>query len=274
MAKRKPSKKPVFAKRSLGQNFLIDRNQIAKIVDSLGDVSGDLVVEIGPGRGALTEVLVSRARKLVALELDTLLTRELKIRFGGLDHVEIIEADVLSADIASIIESGRVSETTRLIANLPYNISTPVLHKLAESRAFFSEAVLMLQREVVERITAPPGNKDRGYLTVCIEAFFTSEHLFDVPPTAFKPAPKVWSSVMRLRPSHETEIEDPKLFQKLVSAGFVQKRKTIHNNLKAFSLVKNPADLLRRSSIDPNLRPEVLGFEDWRRLAVELALDL
>ena len=261
----------MFAKRSLGQNFLIDRNQIAKIVDSLGDVSNDLVVEIGPGRGALTELLVRRAKKFVALELDTALTQELKAVFGGLEHVEIFEADVLETNIESIIASARVSDNTRIIANLPYNISTPVLHKLAGVREFFSEAVLMLQREVVERITAPPGNKNRGYLTVCIEAFFDSEYLFDVPPGAFKPAPKVWSSVMRLRPNGESEIEDDALFQKLVSAGFMQKRKTISNNLKAFPLVKNPAELLERSGIDPKLRPEVLSFQDWRRLAQELA---
>ncbi len=154
--------------------------------------------------------------------------------------------------------------SAKLVANLPYYISTAILQTLIEQKDCFSELILMFQREVVERITAKVGNSERGFLTVMTEAYLTAEKLFDVPPTAFLPAPKVWSSVIRLLPKDE-KIGDINLFREIVSAGFVQKRKTIFNNLKnKFSDLEN---VLQQCRIDSKRRAETLTIEEWKCLA-------
>jgi 16S rRNA (adenine1518-N6/adenine1519-N6)-dimethyltransferase len=150
-----------------------------------------------------------------------------------------------------------------LIGNLPYYISTAILQKLIVERMMFSQMVLMLQKEVVERITAPPGSSDRGFLTVLIEAYFRVERLFDVPPDAFKPQPKIWSSVVRLVPLDRADL-DSQGFRRLVSSAFAQKRKTILNNLK--NIFPNAGDALRNAGIDPARRSETLTLDEWLML--------
>jgi 16S rRNA (adenine1518-N6/adenine1519-N6)-dimethyltransferase len=254
----KPAKK-AFAKRSFGQNFLVDTKYVQKIVGALALTEGDTVVEIGAGRGALTATLVERAGKVFAIELDRDLIPLLRGQFGSFKNLELIDADALSLNFTEML-AGRGK--AKLVANLPYNISTAILQRLIEHRWAFSEMVLMFQREVVTRITARPGNSERGYLTLLVEAAFRSEKLFDVPGSAFKPAPAVVSSVIRLIPVNNP-IPDEQLFRKLVSHGFMQKRKNLSNNFRPTLPAVN--DILTRVDIDPARRAETLTLEEWIR---------
>lgn len=249
--------KDPFAKRSLGQNFLIDPKVIVRILDSFRSKEGDVVLEIGPGRGALTEKLVESGAQIYALEFDRDLAPLLQTRFGTNKNFTLVEGDALKLDLASLERGGR---KLRLIANLPYNISTAILQRLFSSVEILEDCVLMFQREVVERLTANPGTSERGYLTVLIEAHFSIEWLFDVPPSAFRPAPKVWSSVVRLIPKIRA-VENEELFRLVVGRGFAQKRKTILNNLKLW--YPNAGNLLQTIGIDPIRRAETLSLDEW-----------
>ena len=180
----------------------------------------DLRGEIGPGTGALTATLVERAAKVVAIEFDRQLIEPLREQFGERDNFRLIEADALEADICN--EIGPAS-SARVVANLPYNISTAILQRLIEQPCI-PEMVLMLQKEVVDRMLAPAGSSDRGYLSVLVEAYCESEKLFDVSPGAFRPPPKVWSTVVRLkRREVGLRLSDEEVFWQVVSAGFAQK---------------------------------------------------
>ncbi|MEP7076563.1 MAG: 16S rRNA (adenine(1518)-N(6)/adenine(1519)-N(6))-dimethyltransferase RsmA [Acidobacteriota bacterium] len=271
--KRARESKP-FAKRSLGQNFLVDPLYIAKIVDALEVQPGNIVVEIGPGRGALTERLVAHADRIIALEIDRDLVPLLRDRFKNDENLIVIEADVLKTDLAELVPPDMHTDPSsppfKVVANLPYYISTAVLQKLAEQRHLLSTLVLMFQREVVDRITAAPGNSDRGFLTVLTEAFFEVERLFDVPAEAFRPQPKVRSSVVRLTPKASV-ISSETVFRELISNAFRQKRKTITNNLKPF--YPNAAATLAAAEIDPRLRPEALTLDQWLRLMQSTLID-
>ncbi len=265
----RPLPKP---KRSFGQNFLVYGNYVRKIVDSAHLSTSTAVVEIGPGRGALTEELVKRAGKVIAIELDRELAAILEAKFKANENFRLLQADALDVDFEKLAsESG--SKPT-LIANLPYNISTAILTHLIGHRHCFTELILMFQREVVDRITAEPATSDRGYLTVMVEAYMTVEHLFDVPPTAFRPVPKVWSSVVRMISKEETEFDtDVDLFESLVSNAFRQKRKTLLNNLKqsaAVLCIDDASKLLEMAEIDPSRRAETLNIDEWKRLFVQL----
>lgn len=257
------------AKKRLGQNFLVDESYARRIVGAVGPRAGETVVEIGPGRGALTSLLLETGVRVVAVELDRELVPVLRERFGGREDFKLVEADALEVDLCAAVEP---AASARVVANLPYNISTAILQRLIEQRRCVPEMVLMLQREVVERITAPPGSAERGYLTVLVEAFCESEALFDVPPGAFRPVPKVWSTVARLRARGGAAGEfDERLFLRLVSAGFAQKRKTILNNLRSApedlrALVEEAggaAAVLEAAGIDPQRRAEALALAEW-----------
>jgi len=259
-----------FAKKSFGQNFLVDQNYIDKIISALNPQTGETIIEIGAGRGALTEILIESGANVIAIELERDMIAVLRERFADRENFKLIESDALEINFAEIINNPKSKiqnpKSAKLVANLPYNISTAILQRLIEQRDCFSELILMFQREVVERITAKVGNSERGFLTVMTEAYLTAEKLFDVPPNAFLPAPKVWSSVVRLLPKDE-EIGDANLFREIVSAGFVQKRKTIFNNLKnKFGDVEN---VLEQCRIDSRRRAETLTIEEWKCLANE-----
>lgn len=264
-------KKTPYAKKSFGQNFLVDDNYIAKIISALDIQPSDSIVEIGGGRGALTERLLESGVMVTAVELDRDMIAVLRGEFGDFENFRLIEGDALKVDFAELTKNEDQSPKAKLVANLPYYISTAILQKLCEQRAAFSEMILMFQREVVERITAEVGNRERGFLTVLTEAFLTSEKLFDVPPNAFRPAPKVWSAVVRLRPKFDDDLPDQKLFRELISAAFVQKRKTILNNLKSAPAelrdkIGDAARLLEKSGIEPNRRAESLALEEWKQI--------
>jgi 16S rRNA (adenine1518-N6/adenine1519-N6)-dimethyltransferase len=261
------------AKKRLGQNFLVDESYARRVVAALGPRAGETLVEIGPGRGALTALLLESGARVVAVEFDRELVGLLRGRFGGGEGFELVEADALEVDFCSAAEPAREA---RVVANLPYNISTAILQRLLEQRRCVAEMVLMLQREVVERITAPPGSSERGYLTVLVEAFCEAESLFDVPPGAFRPVPKVWSTVARLRVrASAVEDLDERLFARLVGTGFAQKRKTILNNLRSApedlrALVESAggaAPLLEAARVEPQRRAEALTLEEWAALA-------
>ena len=282
-----------FAKKSLGQNFLVDDSVIDRIVAALDISPDDTIVEIGPGRGALTERLVDSGARVIAIELDHELVPLLGEKFASDENFTVIEADAAEFDFKTLVthsqeaplaaatedkSGGKPAFPTasdkrelKLVANLPYYISTAILQRLIEQRNAFERMVLMFQKEVVDRITAEPGNSERGFLTVLVEAYLDAEKLFDVPPGAFRPVPKVESSVVKLVP-HESEpgavatgFPDEAAFRKLVSAAFAQKRKTILNNLK--HVLPNTAEMLASAGIDPSRRAETLTIEEWRKLS-------
>ncbi len=259
--------------KRLGQNFLTDSRIINRIIDELNPGRDETVIEIGPGRGALTEKLIERAGRLIAIEFDRLLIPLLREKFGANSNFKLVESDALVTDFCAEISP---AQSARVVANLAYNISTAILQRLIEQRGCLTEMILMLQREVVARITAGPGSKERGYLSVLVEAYTEAERLFDVAPGSFRPAPKVWSSVVRLRfrPELSVEVADEKLLWSVVSAGFAQRRKTILNNLRASPPALNEllkkhggaSIVLCRAEVDLQRRAETLSLEEWSRI--------
>ncbi len=260
-------KKTPFAKRSLGQNFLNDDVYIEKIVAALNLTEADTVIEIGPGRAALTQKLVESGANVIAIELDRYFVPMLRDLFAEKTNFTVYEQDALQTDFKALCGSQKV----KLAANLPYNISTAILQRIIEQRECFSELVLMLQLEVAERISAKIGNSERGFLSVMVENSFSTEKLFHVPPEAFRPIPKVMSAVVHLITLAESEVEasasfDKTQFRKIVSLGFMQKRKTILNNFK-FTF-PNTDEILQNCGISPSRRAETLTVDEWKLLAV------
>ena len=262
-----------YPSKRLGQHFLRDQRTIQRIIDALAPVADETIIEIGPGTGALTSELVKRAGRVIAVEFDNKLAPLLSERFAGLPNFKLVMADALTTDFCAAILPAR---SARLVANLPYNISTAILQRLISQRECLSEMVLMLQREVVERVLAPAGTTDRGYISVLVEAYCETEKLFDVAPGAFRPPPKVWSSVMRLkfRPQINAESTDDTLLWEVVSAGFAQKRKTILNNLRHTSgrlqeVIKRNGGasiVLCKANVDLQRRAETLTLEEWGKI--------
>lgn len=248
------------AKRSLGQNFLQDREVIDRIIATVDPQADETVVEIGPGQGALTTRLLELAGDVVAIEFDRDMIAHLKAKFASVPNLRLLAGDALDVDFSAVLSD---RPGAKLVANLPYNISTPILQRLAAQRELFSMLVLMFQREVVDRITARPSTGDRGFLSVIVQDAFEVERLFDVSPTAFRPVPKVWSSVVRLRPKGPSGL-DNSTFRSLVSAGFAHRRKTLLNNLKA--TVPDAARVLTSNGINPSRRAETLTLDEWHTL--------
>lgn len=249
----------VFAKRSFGQNFLIDLSAVAKIVRLVDPNAGEPVLEIGPGRGALTEALLVSGCDLHAVEIDSEMIELLDSKFASAHNFHLHHLDILDASLSEIFPD----RICKVVGNLPYNISTPILRKLIDERPFFSSAVLMVQREVAQRLTAVPSSSERGFMTVLVEAAFDVKRAFDVPPGSFRPAPKVWSSVIELHPKNDTT--DIEKLTKIITRGFAKKRKTLKNNLAADH--PNFSDAVNKLSIDPMRRPETLTLKEWVELA-------
>jgi 16S rRNA (adenine1518-N6/adenine1519-N6)-dimethyltransferase len=270
--KRGPSSEHYPSKR-LGQHFLTDRRIIHRIVEALAPKANETILEIGPGTGALTSVLLERGSRVIAVEFDNKLAPVLRERFSEFPNFKLVMADALATEFCAEI---RPAPRARVAANLPYNISTAILQRLISQRACLEEMVLMLQREVVERVLAPAGTTDRGFISVLVEAYCETEKLFDVAPGAFRPPPKVWSSVMRLRfrPRLLVDVKDEELLWETVSAGFAQKRKTILNNLRHASgrleevLKRNggASIVLCKAAVELQRRAETLSVEEWGRI--------
>jgi 16S rRNA (adenine1518-N6/adenine1519-N6)-dimethyltransferase len=266
------SSEPYPSKR-LGQHFLTDRRIIQRIVEALGPEDDETIIEIGPGTGALTAELVKVAGRVVAVEFDNKLEPVLRERFAEFSNFKLVMADALTTNFCAEI---RPASSARLAANLPYNISTAILQRLIAQRECLEEMVVMLQREVVERVLAPPGTTDRGFISVLVEAYCETQKLFDVAPSAFRPPPKVWSSVMRLklRPRIAIDVKDEDLLWATVSAGFAQKRKTILNNLRhgtgrlqeVFKRNGGASIVLCKAEVDLQRRAETLTIDEWGRI--------
>ncbi|HYJ86578.1 MAG TPA: 16S rRNA (adenine(1518)-N(6)/adenine(1519)-N(6))-dimethyltransferase RsmA [Pyrinomonadaceae bacterium] len=270
---RPPSSVPHHPSKRLGQNFLVDKRVIERIVNALQPRRDETIIEIGPGQGALTEPLLDTAAHLIAVEFDRNLIPLLEDKFGAKENFTLVQSDALVTEFCDVI---RPATQARLVANLPYNIATAILQRLIEQRHCLTEMVLMLQKEVVDRITARPGSKDRGFLSVLVEAYCETEKLFDVGPGSFRPAPKIWSSVIRLTPrtTIAAPIKDEKLLWQIVSAGFAQRRKTILNNLRSAPSplqehVKSHGGasiVLCQAEVDLQRRAETLELAEWTRI--------
>jgi 16S rRNA (adenine1518-N6/adenine1519-N6)-dimethyltransferase len=256
----------------LGQNFLVDQAAAQRIVDALGDISNATVVEIGPGRGAITSLLAAKAGKLIAIELDRTLAAQLRMAYIREPKVEIIEADILRVDCDSLVQGRSKQVTTapqemphrvaRVVGNLPYYITSDILLKLFECHRNFDRIVIMVQKEVADRIAAAPGSSDYGVLSATAQLFSDVENLFTLPPEAFSPSPKVRSGVLRLRiaPKADALGVDEKGFIAFLRSAFAQKRKTLVNNLKLRFEAAQIAPAMRAAGLSLNVRAEAVSL--------------
>ncbi len=249
-------------RKRFGQHFLHDPAVIGRIVDAIRPLPGERLVEIGPGEGALTFPLLARGARLTVIELDRDLASTLRGRAEAGEALEVIEGDALKIRLADLAAPG---EQLRLVGNLPYNVSTPLLFRFIEQAELIRDMHFMLQREVVERMAAGPGSKTYGRLSVMLAAACRVESLFDIGPGAFRPPPKVWSSIVRLEPWREPPfpVPDPGRFAEVVRAAFGQRRKTLRNALS--SLLDEAG--IRAAGCDPGARAEILPPEAFARLA-------
>jgi 16S rRNA (adenine1518-N6/adenine1519-N6)-dimethyltransferase len=255
--------------KSLGQNFLVDQNIINKIVRSADIQPDDAVLEIGPGRGALTDHLAERADRLLLIEFDHVLAAWHRNQFKESERVTVIDGDVLKVDLAVLL-----SETSRkwkVVANLPYNISTEVLFRLMKVHGMLSRMTLMLQKEVGDRLAAPPDCSDYGVTTVLLGLWFDISREFIVPPGCFHPSPKVDSAVLTFSPlpTPRAEVGDEDVFRNVVKSAFSMRRKTLANCLKSAECTKDTdlAELLAACDIDGRRRGETLSLNEFARLS-------
>jgi 16S rRNA (adenine1518-N6/adenine1519-N6)-dimethyltransferase len=265
---RRPQSKP-----KLGQHFLVSDEYAARIVDAVGDVSQSTVLEIGPGRGILTSSLAKRARRLIAVELDRVLAAQLRLKFGMERNVEVIEADILSIDLDSLFgpKPGLTQpgielkpRPVKVVGNLPYYITSDILLRLFEFSKYFDSIVIMVQREVADRIAAQPGGRDYGMLSATAQLYARVEKLFTLPPGAFAPPPQVHSAVLRLTidPQQEKLGVAGDGFIGFLRQSFGQKRKTLWNNLKETYEKAALKQALAEAKVKPTVRAETLSLEE------------
>jgi 16S rRNA (adenine1518-N6/adenine1519-N6)-dimethyltransferase len=261
-------------KPKLGQNFLVDPAACMAIADALGDVSGSTVVEIGPGQGAITEILARRAKRLIAIELDRVLAPRLVAQFAERPSVEVIEGDVLTVDLAALQQG---EERLVVVGNLPYYITSDILLRLFEFHAAISRAVVMMQREVADRVAAVPGTRDYGLLSATAQLYARVERLLTLPPEAFRPSPEVHSTVLRLtmRPRFEELGVEPAAIVRFLKAGFAQKRKTLAKNLRTAGFdADRVGAAIDAAGISPLARAEEVDLERmaqlWKNLEQEI----
>src|SRR5437868_2783330 len=261
----RPAKRP-----KLGQNFLTDQSAAEKIVAALGDIRSSIVIEIGPGGAVLTSKLAARTGRLIAIELDRVLAAQLSLRFSRQPNVEIIEADVLTVDIANLIARKPdpilhlpQAQQAKVIGNLPYYITSDILLHLFRYYEWISEIVIMVQREVADRIAAKPGSRDYGLLSATTQMYARVENLFTLPPSAFSPPPQVHSSVLRLMMAPriaELSVETD-AFVEFLKLSFGQKRKTLLNNLKSKYDPAQVRAALKNQRLREDVRAEAVPLE-------------
>jgi len=274
---RSPRRKP-----KLGQHFLSDQSAIVRIVEALGDISQATLLEIGPGRGALTSLLARTARRVIAIEKDRVLAAQLRMAFSLRPNIEIIEGDFLKVDFNTLFGPKPGStrpgmeanyERVRVVGNLPYFITSDILLRLFQYRKYFDVMVLMVQKEVADRLVARPGSRDYGLLSATAQLYAEVEKLFTLPPGAFSPPPKVFSSVIRFIASerlHALHTDENELLQ-FLKLSFGQKRKTLWNNLKARYSAGELGQAMNKARISPGIRAEALTLEQSARLMRELS---
>lgn len=251
----------IHMSKKLGQNFLIDKGVVDGIVLAAAIKSGEQVLEIGPGIGTLTQGLAESGAQVLAVELDARLIKVLEKTLAGYDNVRIIHQDILKLDISREIGT----KSFKVVANLPYYITTPIILRLLEEKLPIDVLVTMIQKEVAERMVAKPGTKDYGALSVAVQYYTEPEIKFIVPPSAFIPAPAVHSAVIscQVRKAPPVDIKDEKAFFRVVKAAFAQRRKTLSNALKAAFGAEKTAYMLTTAAIDGTRRGETLSLEEF-----------
>lgn len=249
-----------MAKRRLGQNFLFDPEILGRIVEAARLSPEDTVVEIGPGHGRLTRMLAGAARRVIAIELDAVLFRRLESELGELPNVELFHGDALRYPYELL-------EKFRVVANIPYYITTPILFCLLKHRGRLQSMTILMQREVAERIVARPGGRDYGVLSISVQYYGRPELKFLVPRGAFRPVPKVDSALLHVEVNAAPciKVPDEELFFRVVRTAFSQRRKVLENSLRPLS--EDIGDKLRSLGIDPRRRPETMSIEEFARVA-------
>lgn len=263
------NKYSITANKGYGQNFLIDDSIVNEIIEKADVSKDDLIIEIGPGLGNLTLPLLENAGKVICIELDPKMINILNDRFKLYSNFDLINDDILKVDLQSIIEKSSFKKT-KVVANLPYYITTPIIMKLLEEKLPLESITVMVQKEVAERLTEKPGGKDTGAITYTINYYTDPSIIIDVPKESFIPSPKVDSSVIQLHvlDTPNTKVSDEKLFFKIIKMAFLQKRKTLINSLSNSGLASK--DILEKMVTDLNLntliRAEQLTLEDFRNI--------
>ena len=263
----------MFQKR-FGQNFLIDGNVVEKIVREAGVTKDDFVLEIGPGIGTMTQLLCENAREVAAVEIDTNLIPILKETLAPYDNVTVINEDILKVDIPALAQEKNGGRPIKVVANLPYYITTPIIMGLFESHVPIDSITIMVQREVADRMQVGPGTKDYGALSLAVQYYAKPEIVLNVPPTCFMPRPNVGSAVIRLK-KHETcpvQVDDAEFMFRLIRASFNQRRKTLANGLSNSSELtlskEKIAEAIESLGVSPSIRGEALTLEQLRSLRI------
>jgi 16S rRNA (adenine1518-N6/adenine1519-N6)-dimethyltransferase len=259
-------------RKSLGQHFLADQNILNKVVEAARIEKDDVVLEVGSGLGKMTLALAERARRVIAVEVDLRVARILIEKMADQQNVEVLQRDILEVDFRQFHE--KAGQQIKVVANLPYQITTPLLFRFVESRDIFSSLTLMIQKEVAARLTAPPGGKDYGILSVFTQLVSDVSLLFLIKPSAFFPPPKVDSAVIRIawKQKPMADVQDMEWFKRVVRGCFGYRRKTLGNALKhsGLPLPLDAIETIRRNGIDPQSRPESLTIPEFARLANSL----
>ncbi|MGE7365036.1 16S rRNA (adenine(1518)-N(6)/adenine(1519)-N(6))-dimethyltransferase RsmA [Desemzia incerta] len=269
-------------KKSLGQNFIVEPNILANIVKAAGLDENTNVIEVGPGIGALTEYVARSSKQVVAFEIDDRLIPVLEDTLSPYDNIRVVHQDVLKANLKEVLaETIDLEEPLMVVANLPYYITTPIIMHFLESELRIDGLVIMMQKEVADRITAAPGSKAYGSLSIAIQYYMEAEIAFIVPKTVFVPQPNVDSAILKLtrRDKPVVEVKDEKFFFELIRASFVQRRKTIWNNLlirygKTDEIKAELTAGLEKAGIDPKRRGESLSIAEFGKLADSLQIEL
>lgn len=267
----------IVANKSLGQNFLIDENVVDTIVDSANITNKDLIIEIGPGLGTLTSKLLEKAGKVICVELDPKMVKILTERFKLYTNFEIINEDILKVNLKEIIEKNKKEglESAKVVANLPYYITTPIIMKLLEDKLEIESITVMIQKEVAERLAETPGGKETGSITYAIWYYTEPKIVLEVPKDSFIPEPEVTSSVIKFNilKNPRIQVEDEKKFFKTIKIAFMQKRKTLVNALVNGGLFKNKEDAekcLETLGIDKKIRGEKLTLEQYNEISKQI----
>ena len=271
------NKYKISANKKLGQNFLINEEVVQNIIDSSNITENDLVIEIGPGLGTLTKEILNKAGKLICVELDTKMIKILKDRFSLYKNFELLNQDILKTDLKTIIHNEKKNnnlKTAKIIANLPYYITTPIIMKLLEEKLDLESITVMVQKEVAERLIAVPGPKEKntGAISYTVLYYASSQKIMEVDKESFIPAPEVQSEVIKLdiRKGPIVKVKNPEYMFKIIKFAFMQRRKTLLNSLTNANIFKNKEEgikILEEIGLSENVRAENLSIEDFAKIA-------
>ena len=267
----------IRANKSLGQNFLIDENVVEKIIDGSDVNNNDLIIEIGPGLGTLTKFLLEKANKVISIELDKKMIKILEDRFSLYDNFQLLHGDILKVDLSSIIRKEKENSNikqVKIVANLPYYITTPIIMKLLEEELDLNSITVMVQKEVADRLIATPGGKDAGAITYSVYYYATSESILEVPKNSFIPEPEVTSKVIKLilRKTPPVSVKNKEVMFRIIKSSFMQRKKTLLNaltNTKVFLNKEEGIRILNKLNLPYDIRAEKLTLQDFANLTDE-----